>query len=434
MRRRDFLKQLSKAAGVTSIASFLPWSTSLRAEPYTGPFYVTIAAQGGWDVSSFCDPKENSGGQIINHWSSDGGTVQTLTNSAIRNAPFADNSRFFQKYRDYMLVVNGIDAQTNAHDAGVRHNWSGQLAAGYPSFNAIASTIYGNELPLAFISNGGYKETAGLTTYTLLQDPSTLQSLVNSNRTPAGDNRYFYQDELDIVYRYQQERLERLLAEPTLLPKTRRHMNQLLQARVDKSLLENLAAVLPTDLVDSTDKDGHYNPLLQQAQMSLAAYQSGLCVCADMILDGFDSHDDHDARHVVDLTRLTNGIDYLWDSAEALGIADRLVVFITSDFSRTPYYNDGNGKDHWPIGSAIFMKKNADWGNRVIGATDNLQNAQALNPFTLQVDTSTQGIQLYPAHIQQALRALAGIHEHEIATQFPLNADLLDMFNPALGT
>lgn len=433
MDRRDFLKHLTKTAGFASIAGFLPLSSRAYAEPYTGPFYVTIAAEGGWDISSFCDPKENSDGNVITQWSSDGGTIQTIANSPITYAPYGRNADFFPKYSDYMLVVNGIDSQTNAHDAGVRHNWSGRLAAGYPSFNAIAATALGADQPLAFISNGGYKETAGLTPYTLLQNPETLRLLTNTNQASYSEEAYFYQDELDIVYRYQRERLERMLARTDLLPRERNGASNLLQARVNKDQLTALSDVLPSSIVDPTDRDGLYNPLLPQAQMALAAYQAGLCICADMILYGFDTHSDHDAQHEPELTRLVNGIDYLWETAETLGIADRLVVFVTSDFSRTPWYNDSNGKDHWPIGSALFMQKNATWGNRVIGRTDNQQNADLINPTTLQVDNDA-GIQLYPAHIQLALRQLAGVADHTAANAFPLDVDLLDLFNPAFNT
>ena len=46
------------------------------------------------------------------------------------------------------------------------------------------------------------------------------------------------------------------------------------------------------------------------------------------------------------------------------------------DFGRTNFYNDGNGKDHWPIGSYMIMEKDAPWGNRVVGLTDELHSPQ----------------------------------------------------------
>ncbi len=133
------------------------------------------------------------------------------------------------------------------------------------------------------------------------------------------------------------------------------------------------------------------------------------------------------------MQRLTQGVDFLWESAEQLGLADRLVVLLASDFGRTPYYNGGNGKDHWPIGSAIFMKKNASWGNRVIGATDAGHNALKLNASTLKVDEA--GVTIHPKHVIQAFRQLAGIENHSVTQQFPFfDLTALDFFNPNITT
>ena len=46
-----------------------------------------------------------------------------------------------------------------------------------------------------------------------------------------------------------------------------------------------------------------------------------------------------------------------------------VVMCITSDFGRTPNYNNGNGKDHWPISSMIVVTEKAQ-GGRVVGTTD----------------------------------------------------------------
>jgi len=428
MKRRDFLNALGKTAGLTSLASFLPWSTALRAEPYTGTFFVTIAAKGGWDVSSFCDPKENSEEQIINNWSTDGGVIQTLSGSPITHAPWARNSGFFQNYADSMLVINGIDLQTHLHNKGERYMWSGRRYAGYPSFTALTAKIYGDHLPLAYVTNGGYHETAGLTSYSVLNDMETIKQLLHNNQvTTEGGERYFYPDELDLVYQYQRARLERVLTDTSLLPKTRRQYEMLYNVRANQASLDALDATLPESLVSPIDQDGLDNNLLPQVQMALAAYQAGLCVSADLILDGFDTHANHDTAHENSLRRLTNGIEYLWQSAEAMGIADNLLLFITSELSRAPYYNEENGKDHWSIGSAIFMQKGATWGNRVIGLTDDTLKPLPINESTFEMDA--QGVLLNASHIHHALRTLAGINDHSITNQYPLDGDFIDFFS-----
>ena len=103
------------------------------------------------------------------------------------------------------------------------------------------------------------------------------------------------------------------------------------------------------------------------------------------------------------LAHTTDAIELFWQQAEERGIADRVTMMIGSDFGRTPHYNGTNGKDHWPIGSFIIMEKNASWTNRVVGQTDEGQNAFKVNPNTLERDDNS-GTIIYPKHVHKALR------------------------------
>ena len=82
----------------------------------------------------------------------------------------------------------------------------------------------------------------------------------------------------------------------------------------------------------------------------------------------------------------------------------------------------------------MFIQQGASWGNRVVGATDDLHNALKINPSTLQLDNSSAGLVLEPKHLQQAIRELAGVDQSTAALQFPLNAENIDFFNPAKQT
>lgn len=438
MKRRDFI-QLMVGAGLTStMPAFLSSAHSAspdEIEPYSGDFYVLVDANGGWDTSSFCDPKANS---LINNWALTD-SIKSISGSAIQYAPFAHNERFFNLHAPDMLVVNGIDAQTNAHQAGRRHNWSGQLAAGHPSFAALVAAIKAPDLPLAYISNGSYNHTAELLTYTLMQDPSALNKLVYSDQfldyDPATfDAARFYhrKNTRDLLSQYQQQRMERLQAHQGLVSRIEKSIAQFSSAKNSQPLLDQLAANIPSTLVDFFDSDGEWNPLLRQAQIALAAYKSGLCVSCDLLSGGFDSHSNHDMDQAAAMRRLQNGIEFLWAEADRQGIAHKLKVLVSSDFGRTPRYNIGGGKDHWPIGSALFMQKNVAWGNRVVGRTSASLQAQAINPTSLQLDDS--GIVIQPKDIQQGMRILAGIEEHPLSLQFPLQAQPIDFFNTSIST
>ena len=68
MKRREFLKSLALATGTTALSA--PLSKLYAApEDYNGRLLLVLQADGGWDVTSLCDPKMNVRGQLeINHW------------------------------------------------------------------------------------------------------------------------------------------------------------------------------------------------------------------------------------------------------------------------------------------------------------------------------------------------------------------------------
>ncbi|MDD9895471.1 MAG: DUF1501 domain-containing protein [Gammaproteobacteria bacterium] len=424
MKRREFTKMLA-TAGLGATVPFTFHSAS-AAEPYTGPFYISLVAIGGWDVTSFCDPKTNQAGQrTINTWA-DTAEIQQAGN--ISYAPVADNEAFFERFYRDMLVINGIDTQTNSHDDGRRHTWSGRIGFGYPSFGAIASSAIAPDLPLSLVHANGYSETAGIARFSRLQNPDLISNLVNDASVQVGNESYnlFTSNEISLIEQYQTERLDRLMASNSLIPRQEKGMNNLYLANSTRDDLDAFAVLLP----DNFETDNDY----RAAELALLAYQSGLCVAAQLGFNGFDTHQTHDEDHFGPLAKLTGLVGFIFDKAEQGGFADRIVLTMGSDFGRTPYYNAGGGKDHWPIGSAIFIQQGAPWGNRVVGATDEGHNAFNINPTSLMVDGSSSGVRLEPKHLQQAMRQLGGVDQSSIAQLFPLNAEDVDFFNPSLQT
>jgi hypothetical protein len=250
--------------------------------------------------------------------------------------------------------------------------------------------------------------------------------LINDSQILYGSVSYdlFEQSELDLINQYQNQRLDRLMSSPNLLPRQEAGMNNLYLANSTRDDLDAFEALLPNTFESDSD--------FRAAQLALLAYQSGLCVATQLGVRGFDTHQAHDDNHFEYMAKLTNLVTYIFDVAEAGGFADKVVVTMASDFGRTPYYNSGGGKDHWPIGSAIIIQQGAEWGNRVVGATDEEHQAYGINPETLQIDNN--GVRLEPRHLQQAMRRLSGIDQSGIAQLFPLNAEDFDFFNPFVQT
>ena len=401
------------------------------ASSYNGKFFVTMQLSGGWDVSSFCDPKPNGPGTLINHWASTQ-IPQRCGNFLV--APIAKNTTVFNSYGKSMLVINGIDAQTNSHSVGVTHNWSGRNSAGYPSLTSLFASTFGADMPMPYLNYGGYGVTSGLVRTTRINDIYSLEQILDPNKfswtkTPALSDTIW-----SLIQTRQNQYVQSRIVDNTLLPRQQRNLSDYHSARSHTSQLKDFLSTLPdSSAFKSPVSLGFSLPnstLMTQMQSALHAFSAGVSCSADFVLDGFDSHTDHDNKSAALLSHLADALDFLMAYAGQLNIANRLVVLITSDFSRTPSYNSSNGKDHWPIGSAILMESGQAWGNRTVGLTDANQNSLKINPSTLQQDPN--GINLYPKHLHKALRTYLGIDKNPAEKLYPLNnTEDVSFFDPS---
>ena len=389
----------------------------VHAADYRGKLFVFVQAEGGWDPTSFCDPKANTPGEpVINHWAERDEVRQI---GRIRYAPFAHNDAFFKKYHRRMLVINGVDAQTNSHSVGVVHNWSGRNAEGYPTTTALLAAHYAPELPVPYLSFGGYSVTAGLTRFTLIDNADLLRNIANPAIEMFSESSWAA---LDSLWNATGQRLK---AAPNLLPGDVRHRGFYRLAFATEGLKAYADAIPPEDeLAQQEEYAGparsFYSTLRRQVQLTVLAFKTGVAVSADLWLGGFDTHTNNDPDQGWLLGNLTDSVDYLWKYAEEHGVADRMVVVIGSDFGRTNFYNAVAGKDHWPIGSFIVMEKNQPWTGRAVGETDGLHFAQRINPRTLRRDDKS-GTIIYPKHVHKALRRYLDIANTPGAQRFPFN-------------
>ena len=423
MRRRTVLKGMLAAAGGTATGFRLPLANAMD---YQGGFFVFAQADGGWDPTSFCDPKANTPGEpVINHWA-EHDEIRDAGN--IRYAPFANNEPFFEKYHRRMLVINGVDAQTNSHTVGIVHNWSGRNSEGYPAMSALLTAGYGSTLPVGYISFGGYSETSGVARYTRLNNADLLRYIARPTRSSSDATRANI-DEADWAALRARQAVDAaaLVTEPDLLPDDARNRRLYESALGSSEGLKAYADAIPSEdelerRIEFEAPNGirFWSDLRRQAQLAVLAFKTGVAVTADLWLEGFDTHATNDPIQGWLLGNLTDSVDYLWDYAEEHGVADRMVVVMGSDFGRTNFYNSQEGKDHWPIGSFVIMEKNQLWTNRVVGETDDLHFAHRINPTTLERD-DTNGTIIYPEHFHKALRRYLGIEHTPGAQRFPFN-------------
>ena len=425
MKRRTFVKSLL-APAVGAVTGFrLPLA---NAAGYNGKLFVFVQADGGWDPTSFCDPKTNTPGEkVINHWAQTGEVGQA---GNLFYADFGNNGAFFEKYYRRMLVINGVDAQTNAHSAGITHNWSGRASEGYPSMTALLATHHAPGLSLSYLSFGGFSRTVGLTPYTRVDNSGLIRNIAAPEvprwNDPGDPDRYIHQADWETLRQFRDANITRLAEEPRLLPRAARNRGlyaRALSSEATEGLKAYAALLPPEDELEQREdsEDRRYSSgLRRQAQLTILAFKARVAVSADLHLGGFDTHARHDPDHNWLLANLTDSVDFLWELAEIHGVADRLVVVMGSDFGRTNHYNVDSGKDHWPIGSFVVMEKNQPWTNRVVGETDALHFAHRIHPGKLQRDDAG-GTIIHPKHIHKALRRYLGVENSPGAQRFPFN-------------
>jgi len=430
MNRRNFLKY----SGIFAAMSSLPASfhLSARNNNYSGKLLISIQVRGAWDVTSLCDPKMNVPGEAkINHWAD---TQETQTAGNIQYAPFANNQSFFEKHYKDMLVINGIDHQTNSHSAGETQSYSGRISEGYPTLTALFSACTEPDFALSHINNGGFVSNAGLIRSSSFQDSHNFSTIIEPNTPLFWNHSLLHSEDYDLMKQARLERLEKMKASTVTTPRQKNNRQNYLAAINNSSSLDALKEELANagEIADATSQGIAWSNLAAQGQMALLAMKAGVSVAADLNLGGFDTHQNHDNNQADAMGLLTKDIEKIWEYAELYGLADRLMVVVQSDFSRTPMYNEYGGKDHWPIGSSIIMEKNAPWANRMVGFTDEGHNTFNIDPSTLQ-KTDTGGTHIYPKHVVHALRKYLGIDQHTLAAKFPFtDIEDFDFFNANL--
>ena len=343
-----------------------------------------------------------------------------------------DNEAFLNKHGAQLCVLNGVDTSTNNHDAGNRAMWCGRLAEGYPALGALIAAARDPKRPMAFISSGGYDATQNLVPLTRVSSVATLKKIAFPNTVDvnnlAGD-KYHTTATFDRIAKAQAERVIRLHGGQRL-PTIQRAMGGLQLAREAENELQNLQ--IPATLVDLPGNQlGDLERMLQQAQLAIAAFKSGLAVTANVSIGGFDTHGSHDTNQRRQLSKLLFGLSFIMDEIAANGMADKVVLLSASDFARGPHYNGTNatsGKDHWSITSFLAMGPGIA-GNRVIGGTlEASQKPKNIDPKTLNVVDGDAGVRLRPEHIHRALRIKAQVADHEVSKQFQLPGEDLLLF------
>jgi len=457
MKRRHFMK-LGTAAGLTMLT---PWSRHAIAgealRGFEGPFWMTINLKGAWDSTLFCDPKgdrtDGSGRGPVNGYHRDDIVNLQVGNSAIPLAPGLHPTTGESYYHhvpsaggqpihflNYLAnrgvtIINGIDAGLTNHRSGEQLAMAGSTAADFPTLAALSAyhRLVDRDNPpngpMPLLSFGGYDGTANLLPATRLNRLEVLGQVTRPDAIgPTNIGARIHGDARQGLIANALSARRNLLLGRSQLPSKAAAMSQLFVARSKEThvgrLLENF------NFQEFESMDSRSQTLERQAYVALRAFEGGLAVGANLILNGWDTHSNNDRVQAGQMKKLFRALMYIKDQAEALNVAHRLNIVVGSDFGRTTFYNGRDaenvptetaGKDHHSVTSWMTMLWGSEVENgiRVVGESDDAVIARGLSQELTPVAPG-EGTVLTPGLIHKELRRLAGIAGTELDTRFPI--------------
>lgn len=460
MDRRDFIR----LGGFAGLSLFVPsvLGRDAHADPaiWGGPYFLHMHAAGGWDPTMLCDAKLTAGGvtpayenTLVTAVADMNGIFVPTTVAAGKfllrsnGNPVEDPQNFFSTVGKDVLVINGIDTQTNNHDTGVQG-----LACGHNDIElpALAALFAGNvakkiNVPMAFLAGGQYNRTGdvvGVSRFpgdkvSLLAEPFKAQ--------PADEKALLSEVAVRRISELRDERFSRIEAK-TSLPRTKRTFGAFREAAKGGASVNLLKAVVaaPNPTIDSFANDLAPDtrtyltaPINQSAgaparfvdmgrplETVLRCFQAGVTASATFAQGGFDTHSDHDNQQGNAMSVFLARLRYVLLRAQQLGLRDKLFIMVTSDFGRTPRYNTQRGKDHWNVTSALLVGPGIR-GGRALGKTDEGHKALRVargNVTQVLSDKDQSGVRLHASHVHRELRRVLGVDQAPFISQFPLPA------------
>lgn len=420
--RRDFFK-FAAASGLAIPSWGLIPIANAQVGTYTGRILINVLAEGGIAQGWWTDPRQTDA--TVCSWAVGGATA--VTAAGLRMSPRGNNAAFLTAYAPHMMFINGINQETNDHGAGKRVGATGTLDNGYPNVSGLFASVHGKGLPMPWLNSAGSEVSmsAGLVAPTPMPSANTLRALVDPNAVSATQD-YMKPADLGKGLAARAARMQAMQAGGNLAPRMNILTTQFLDSDKSRALLANVLAFIPAT----------FNATFPSAHAGLVAAQAGITSTIQVQTGGFDTHGDADNSLQTNMPRLTNLIDFIWQTATTMGIDNRIFLRVYSDFGRTTM-NNGNGNDHWAAGGTnVLMQKNAPWAGRVVGATGPRFQPLAINVATGAVAAAAAGVTtIRPRHVHAALRTYLNINTTDPKFDLKVPAtEMFDFFNPAMST
>lgn len=402
--RRTALKASAAAAACVALPSVLHRASAQTAPAAAASKLVIVLASGGWDQTYVLDPKLGASGVDAAE-----GTIQQFGDIPILVHPSRPAvTRFFTRYAERVTVLNGVQTRSFVHPDCMKRVLTGSPSETTPDMGAITAFERGRELPVPYLALGGQARSGPFAAVTgRTGTTNQLAALVDDAAAYPGPSGPFIpevglsptEDERALVRSYLDASTARLAA-------TRG------QTGYNKKRVEDFAASLDRAerlrafARDNGAGDRDYTLDLDvQIPLAVRALEQGLSCAALMQTNDWDTHQDN-ARQSMKFEGMFGALELLVDALEQRALLDDTLVLVLSEMGRTPKLNADNGKDHWPVTSAMLLGAGVR-GGQVLGGT-----GEGLEALPLDLATGLPqpgGEQLQAGHLVAGVLDTLGI-------------------------
>jgi hypothetical protein len=371
-------RQLLQGSAALGACSLLPTAQAAVAERK----FLFFFASGGWDSTAVLDPHFGVEGVDMEVDSEPGGVGNLIYTGGPGRV---EVDHFFRRWGRRAAIVNGLDSHSVGHESARQFVMTGTSSSSFSDWPTLIAASARNDYPMPHVVFGGpaYPGTRGETV--VRAGGGALLSLLNGSIVGRSDRPAPVPESAAdrIADAYVYERVSRYAAA---------RMDGLGGARA-KSLQDNLERAMELEgRRFEAGLDDLGSGMKAQGLQAVELMRLGLCRTAMIGIEGgWDTHSnnliqgDQNEELFATLDAVMEKMATTPGTASPY-LIDEVVIVCLSEFGRTPKFNGGNGKDHWPYSSALVVGAGVK-GNQRVGYTDDSLVSQPINLATGQPDS-----------------------------------------------